>query len=203
MSRVNVGRFAEMEAELYDYIIDQRDQGFCVTGGMIRAVALRILAGSNFQASNGWLTRFLCRHRLAVRRITTSGRDLPANIGATINAFLNECEPFMDILFGFFGLDFLFDQAPCHTTSKSKATFASASACVHWVLKRTTSFLEPADQSWMTPLKASYFRKWNNWLINAPKAYTKAHNMQSPVMLEVMLEWLVGLVRLGKSLTRT
>jgi hypothetical protein len=32
----------------------------------------------------------------------------------------------------------------------------------------------------MTPLKASYFRKWNNWLINAPKAYTKAHNMQSP-----------------------
>ena len=85
MSRDNVGRFAEMEAELYDYIIDQRDQGFCVTGGMIRAEALRILAGSNFQASNGWLTRFLRSHRLAVRRITTSGRDLPANIGATIN----------------------------------------------------------------------------------------------------------------------
>jgi hypothetical protein len=43
-----------------------------------------------------------------------------------------------------------------------------------------TPFLKPADQSWMTPLKASYFRKWNNWLINAPKAYTPAGNMQSP-----------------------
>ena len=25
--------------------------------------------------------------------------------------------------------------------------------CVHWVPKRTTPFLHPADQSWMTPLK--------------------------------------------------
>jgi hypothetical protein len=70
VARDHVGQFADMEVQLYDYVIDQRDQGFCVTGGMIRAEALRLLAGSNFQASNGWLTRFLRRHRLTMRRIT-------------------------------------------------------------------------------------------------------------------------------------
>ena len=58
---------------------------------------------------------------------------------------------------------------------------------VHWIAKRTTPFLQPADQSWMTPLKAAYFSKWNHWLINAPKAYTKAGNMQSPGYA-----WVVG-----------
>ena len=96
----------------------------------------------------------------------------------------------------FHGLDFLFDQAPCHTTSRSKATFASASVSVHWIPKRMTTFLQPADQSWMTPLKASYFRKWNNWLINGihPLA-TRNH--------QAMLEWLVGSVKLGTNLTQT
>jgi hypothetical protein len=37
-----------------------------------------------------------------------------------------------------------------------------------------TPFLQPADQSWMRPLKLSYQRKWNNWTITATKAYTLA-----------------------------
>jgi len=44
-----------MENELYNFVIDLRDGGH----GMIRAEALRILHGSNFQASNGWLSSFL------------------------------------------------------------------------------------------------------------------------------------------------
>ena len=32
----------------------------------------------------------------------------------------------------------------------------------------------------MKPFKGGYFRNWNNWLINDPKAYTKAGNMRSP-----------------------
>jgi hypothetical protein len=65
-----------MESELYTWIVDKRDYGHCVTGGMIRAEALRILNGTNFAASNGWLSRFLRRKRLAFRRITTSQRFL-------------------------------------------------------------------------------------------------------------------------------
>jgi len=43
-----------------------------------------------------------------------------------------------------------------------------------------TPFLQPADQSWMRPLKVAYFKKWNNWLVHAAKSYTAAGNLRSP-----------------------
>ena len=87
----NPAQHPQMEADLYDYIIDSRAQGICVTSGMIRAEALRILAGTNFSASNGWMARFLRRKRLVIRRITTSGRDLPQDAGPLASLFLTEC----------------------------------------------------------------------------------------------------------------
>jgi hypothetical protein len=99
VSRNDLGQYSEMEVELFDWIVDQRDRGFCVTGGMLRAQALRILEGTNFQASNGWLTRFLRRKRLVIRRVTTSGRELPSDAGATVEAFLRDCEEFMEMDF--------------------------------------------------------------------------------------------------------
>ena len=77
-------------------------------------------------------------------------------------------------------LNLIFDQAPCHTTSRAKASFTNASVNLNWVPKRMTSILQPADVAWMRPLKVAYFKKWNNWLINAPKAFTKAGNRMSP-----------------------
>ena len=76
-----------MENELYNFVIDLRDGGH----GMIRAEALRILHGSNFQASNGWLISLLCRKRLCMRRITKSGRDLPPDASESASTFLAEC----------------------------------------------------------------------------------------------------------------
>jgi len=35
----------------------------------------------------------------------------------------------------------------------------------------------------------NYFRKWNNWLLNEPKTYTKAGNMRSPGYARVM-QWI-------------
>jgi len=86
-------------------------------------------------------------------------------------------------------LHLIFDQAPCHTTARAKANFMNASINVHWVPKRMTSFLQPADVAWMRPLKCAYFLKWNNWLINAQKAYTKAGNRKSPGYAMVV-EWI-------------
>ena len=43
-----------------------------------------------------------------------------------------------------------------------------------------TSFVQPADVCWMKPLKAAYFNKWNQWLINAPRSFTAAGNRKSP-----------------------
>jgi len=286
-----------MEAQLYDFILDERAAGRCVTGGMIRQEALRLLPETNFQASNGWLTRFLRRKHLSFRRITTSGRDLPSNAGENVRTFLGSCEPFLEpgfdrdtllngdettiyidppttatfapigsrrveaitsgqqktrvsvcftaaasgkkckplillprkhplknwvppntveLVYGtsgnfnetvisetyiprilvpyknqhrFQGLHILFDQAPCHVTAKSKATFAGASIDVKWIPKRMTPFLQPADQSWMRPLKLSYQRKWNNWMRTAPKAYTPAGNLKSPGYAR-LVEWI-------------
>ena len=43
-----------------------------------------------------------------------------------------------------------------------------------------TPLLQPADVSWMRPLKVAYFKKWNHWLVHAPKAYTASGNVKSP-----------------------
>ncbi len=66
--------------------------GLCVTTGIIQANALRILPNETFSASNGWFDRFMKRKRLTIRRITTSGRELPRFALIHINKFLTECE---------------------------------------------------------------------------------------------------------------
>ena len=48
-----------MEAQLYDFILDERAAGRCVTGGMIRQEALCLLPETSLQTSIGWLTQFL------------------------------------------------------------------------------------------------------------------------------------------------
>jgi hypothetical protein len=41
----------------------------------------------------------LRRKRLVIRRVTTSGRELPSDAGATVEAFLRDCEEFMEMDF--------------------------------------------------------------------------------------------------------
>jgi hypothetical protein len=65
---------------------------------MIRAQALRILEGTNFQASNGWLTSGVSV--FFTRRVTKSDRGLPSDAGscqATAEAFLRDCEEFVEM----------------------------------------------------------------------------------------------------------
>jgi hypothetical protein len=239
----------------------------------------------------------LRRKRLVIRRVTTSGRELPSYAGATVEAFLRDCEEFMEmdfdldtllngdetsiyidpptrrtydhigarkveavatgqqktrvsvcltatagdtklkpliliprknpiknwtppanveIVYGTNGnfnesviseyyvpkilvsykhqsryhdLHLVFDQAPCHTTQRSKAAFSGASIKVKWVGKRLTYLTQPADQSWKSPFKGRYFKKWNNWLIHAPKSYTDAGNVKSPGYAKVV-KWI-------------
>jgi len=288
VARADMCQHPAMENDLFAWIMDKRASGLCVTAGMIRAEALRLLPNGNFSASNGWLDRFMKRKRLTIRRITTSGRELPRDAPIQINQFLAKCEPYMqmdfdrdsllnadetsiyidpptrqsvaligsrrvdavttgqqktrvsvcftatasgaklkplillprkkplknwvppnnvEIVYGTKGtfnesiisdhfipkvlvdfknqkclhrLNLIFDQAPCHTTARAKASFNNASVNLNWVPKRMTSILQPADVAWMRPLKVAYFKKWNDWLINAPISYTQAGNRKSP-----------------------
>ena len=43
-----------------------------------------------FQASNGWFINFCKRHRYTLRRITTTGRELPSNSIEIIKKFLSD-----------------------------------------------------------------------------------------------------------------
>ena len=41
----------------------------------------------------------------------------------------------------------------------------------------------------MAPFKSLYLKKWNHWLVHAPKAFTPAGNMQSPGYARVV-DWI-------------
>jgi hypothetical protein len=43
-----------------------------------------------------------------------------------------------------------------------------------------TGLLQPADVSWMRPLKLKFRDRWHNWLINEPRSLTKHGNWRSP-----------------------
>ena len=51
-----------MEAQLYDFSLDERAASRYVTGGMIRQEALSLLPEPSFHDQHGWLTRFLRRN---------------------------------------------------------------------------------------------------------------------------------------------
>ncbi len=53
--RVEQFRYPGMENALERFIQDQQALGHFVTGGMIRVEAVRLVPGTNFSASNGWL----------------------------------------------------------------------------------------------------------------------------------------------------
>ena len=56
------------------------------------------------------------------------------------------------------------DHAPCHCTDKVKEILARNN--IKPVPKRFTNLLQPANVSWMRPLKRAYHQKWQHWLIN-------------------------------------
>ena len=95
---VQKGQYPEMEQELNSWIENGRAKGACLSGFAIRVKALEIMREQCrrdnkplvFKASAGWLFNFLKRNKWVLRRITTSGRDLPDNSIETILNFLVE-----------------------------------------------------------------------------------------------------------------
>jgi hypothetical protein len=98
--------FPEMERELAAWIESKRSEGCCIGGFVIRVKAMEIMQEKcernnipcNFKASIGWLLNFLRRNKFVLRRITTTGRDLPENSIDTILKFLIDMRKlFIDI----------------------------------------------------------------------------------------------------------
>ena len=86
-----------MESRLNQWIMEKRSEGAIINGLIVQRKAITIMNEINhpesltFRASRGWLQNFFKRHQFVLRRITTSGRDLPENALNIIQDFFAEC----------------------------------------------------------------------------------------------------------------
>ena len=84
--------YPELESQLFNWIVERRVQGVCLQGYHIQDFALSLKRELNlnpsFNASRGWLYRFLKRHNLVLRRVSTTGKDLPKNVKDCIKLHL-------------------------------------------------------------------------------------------------------------------
>jgi hypothetical protein len=82
----------EFEQELATWIIEQREQHLPVSRSMIakKALALRINEPT-FKASNGWIDKYLIKWGFSLRRSTTVGQQLPADLSLKIINFVKFC----------------------------------------------------------------------------------------------------------------
>ena len=90
------GDLNEMESLLFGWIKQERSNGACVSSKAIKLKAVelhnQIDATKEFKSSNGWFERFLKRHGLCCRRLSSTGRDLPNNCQEIVNLFLQDCK---------------------------------------------------------------------------------------------------------------
>jgi len=94
VERPRVSPFDSLEGELYAWITERRSAGQVVDGNGIREQARQIairMEIRNFKCSAGWFWRFLKRMKLRLRRVTTSGRELPKNGKDTVLEFISTC----------------------------------------------------------------------------------------------------------------
>ncbi|CAF1117869.1 unnamed protein product [Brachionus calyciflorus] len=91
-----VGDYPELESQLFNWIVERRVQGVCLQGYHIQDFALSLKRELNlnpsFNASRGWLYRFLKRHNLVLRRVSTTGKDLPKNVKDIVSNYICSCQ---------------------------------------------------------------------------------------------------------------
>ncbi len=88
-----------MEKRLQEWISNKRLEGACLTGLSIKKQAHMLFnevyqnpaeSSLDFRASNGWFSNFCKRHRYTLRRITTTGRELPSTTIEIIKKFFSD-----------------------------------------------------------------------------------------------------------------
>jgi len=79
--------YSDMEKELYDWITDQRFNGYIITSLHVRLQAQKICKESTFKASNGWAQRFMRRHGLSLCQKTKIAQRCPQDLEEKINSF--------------------------------------------------------------------------------------------------------------------
>ena len=92
----NACHFPDMEDLLASWIREKRESSLAVHVKAIRTEANKIfrdLYGEDqrpFSASTGWLSRFLRRHKLVSRRVTSVGQLMPSNVPTSAKTFIKD-----------------------------------------------------------------------------------------------------------------
>ena len=105
-----------METLLKAWVLEQRSKGVCVDGNVLTArgnqlydevhpspepehfVASCFKDKKQFKFSRGWLDNFLKRRQLVMRRISSTGRDLPLDTLNRINLYFREVCKFKNLI---------------------------------------------------------------------------------------------------------
>ena len=96
--------FPEMEVRLIEWIRSCReDDHVLLDGASVKKHALKLYEdtyleepGDTFLASNGWLHRFMKRHRLFTRTVTTEVQKIPADTADKAREFIKSCRTVID-----------------------------------------------------------------------------------------------------------
>lgn len=95
---VDMSLYPALETQLYNWFIEKRSKGCCVSGLTLQLKALELFktiyentneANTEFKTSQGWLVNFCNCKNLALRRTTSSGRDLPKNTVRIVKEFFD------------------------------------------------------------------------------------------------------------------
>lgn len=89
---LNSGKYKVLESNLLEWVRDQRVAAKPVNGKNLRNKALLLRGDENeeFRASVGWSHRFLRRHGLVRRAVTSVGQQIPANAQYVATHFLSD-----------------------------------------------------------------------------------------------------------------
>ena len=78
----------EMEEELFEWIVELRSHPLRVSRRMIQTQAKLLSSSDSFKASCGWLSRFMKRYSLSLRRKTTISQSVPSDVIPKLVSFV-------------------------------------------------------------------------------------------------------------------
>ena len=84
----------EVDEKLLEWLLSMRERHLCVSTQMLRDKAKAIITQHNpsFQASEGWLRKFMQRHSIVLRAKTSVAQKLPKDLESKIEAFYKDVQ---------------------------------------------------------------------------------------------------------------
>ena len=84
----------EVDDKLLEWLLSMRERHLCVSTQMLRDKAKAAITEHNpsFQASEGWLRKFMRRHSIVLRAKTSVAQKLPKDLEAKIETFYKDVQ---------------------------------------------------------------------------------------------------------------